>query len=127
MSGVVPSLLAMPLKLIGRGVLGAVVGWLMVAGRWLVGLGVWTRLACCAARAAAVSSVAARVDARIRVTFMGLPPSLGSSRRGAPATEFITKNRPGAARSQSVSLRNRAAGEERWCGGRWWSRCRCLG
>src|SRR5438132_13354690 len=85
MSGVVPSLLAMPLKLIGRGVLGAVVGWVMVAGRWLVGgLGFWTRLARCAARAAAVSSVAARVDARIRVTFMGLPPSLGSGRRGVP-------------------------------------------
>src|SRR5207245_37609 len=85
MSGVVPSLLAMPLKLIGRGVLGAVVGWLMVAGRWLVGgLGFWTRLARCAARAAAVSSVAARVDARIRVTFMGVPPSRGSGRRGVP-------------------------------------------
>src|SRR2546428_517015 len=51
MSDVVPSLLAMPLKLIGRGVLGAVVRWLMVVGRRLVGgLGVWTRVACCAAQ-----------------------------------------------------------------------------
>src|SRR6266571_6257537 len=87
MSDVVPSLLAMPLKLIGRGVLGAVVRWLMAVGRWLDGalVGAWTRVACCAARAAAVNSVAARVDARIRVTFMGVPPSLVSGRLGPTA------------------------------------------
>src|SRR3989442_14478848 len=85
MSDVVPSLLAIPLKLMGRGVLGAVVRWLMAVGRWLDGalVGACTRVACCAARAAAVNSVAARVDARIRVTFMGVPPSLVSGRRCA--------------------------------------------